>query len=198
MALSLDDDQLVKKGSKLGLGNLTKSNPRWWVGLGWDPAPGSVDVDCDLWLVALKGGEAIDLVHYDPNNPKAIVVSSETQSLTYNGDDRTGSSSDGGDDETGIIDLAKLNAVGGDKVLLIASIYEPGSMTFDQIKGAHMRIWPDGDESKQVGMNLTDMGVGARVVIFGWLEKDGDSWSFMNQPSHAPSIQAALMPFGIG
>ena len=166
MALSLDDDQLVKKGSKLSLGNLTKSNPRWWVGLGWDPAPGSVDVDCDLWLVALKGGEAIDLVHYDPNNPKAIVVSSETQSLTYNGDDRTGSSSDGGDDETGIIDLAKLNAVG--------------------------------DESKQVGMNLTDMGVGARVVIFGWLEKDGDSWSFMNQPSHAPSIQAALMPFGIG
>jgi stress response protein SCP2 len=195
MGVKLDPQSLLKQGSPVVLGDLDKIPSVWTVGLGWKPGV-TRKVDCDLWLVALKDGVAVELVRYDPKNPKAKVVS-PSGALEYLGDDRTGESSDEGDDEQGLVhvDLLLKN---GDQVLLIANIYEPEGLTFDQVEEAYIRVFPGTDESKAQAIQLTQIGKGARCVIFGWLQVLGMSLQVEKSPSHAPDIQTALAPFGVG
>lgn len=215
MGVKLDPATLVKKGGKVSLGNLTKADPRWRVGLGWDDSDVYGDIDVDLWLVGLADGDAKELVRYDEND-ETKTVTSDSGGLVYMGDARSGKKVLVGDDEKGNVDFVKLHAAGIDQVLVIASIYKPGNLTFDQVDNAYIRTFPLSaliedpsdknepekvDQSKVTAMQLTDQAKGARVVIFGWFqhEKNGDptNWSFQNQPSSASSIEAALAPFGV-
>lgn len=203
---ALTDDQLVKpEQPRVSLGDLAKIVDHWSCGLAWDPAVTGRKVDCDLWMVAINGaGEAIDLVHYDPKNPKARVVS-PTCGLVYEGDDRDGSSSQGGYDEFGGLPLTQLFNTGARKVLLISNIYEPAGLTFSDIANAYFGVWP-GDardpeaQKKAKVIQLTNEAQGARCVIAGWLEWTGTQpheVDFVRKPSHAPDIQTALAPFGV-
>jgi tellurium resistance protein TerD len=196
MGLTLNPQSLVKAGpdNAISLGSLAKAVTDWTIGLGWDPGS-TRKVDCDLWLVLLEDGQAVELVRYDEADAKKKITS-PSGALEYLGDDRTGESSDGGDDEQGRVHLDKFR-VTGHKVLIIANIYEPDGLTFDQIDNAYVRVFPGNDESKAQAIQLTDKGKGARTVIFGWLEVVGDDVKFENNSSHASDIAAALAPFGV-
>ena len=206
MALSMGGITKVQPGAKLSLGILSKTDPTWVAAIKWEPSPGTEKVDCDLWMALLgPDGQAIDFVRYDETNATARVVSQFTKALEYLGDDRDGSSSDRDGkpfDENGLIHLDKAAAAGGVRVLVIANIYEPRGMTFDRVAEAGIAVWAGSDimnPVNPVGMSLSSLGQGANTVIFGWLALESDgTWSFHNQPSHAPSIQEALAPFGIG
>ncbi len=217
MGVSLGSTTKVEKGTGngLALGNLSKRDAEWRIGHGWDDSPTQGEVDSDLWMVALTGGVAVELVRYDENDETKIVVS-PSGGLTYLGDARSGAKVKRGDDEKGVVNLRKLRTIGVDKVLIIASIYKPDGLTYDMIDNAYIRAFPmsqlmltpeDTDEpekvadpSKVASIPLTEKGKGARTVVFGWLEfvgSDDLDWALVNQPSHAPDIVTALAPFGI-
>lgn len=216
MGVKLDPATLVKKqGGSVSLGNLIKKCSVWRVGHGWDDSAVHGEVDSDLWMVGLRGGDAQELVRYDENDAKKVVIS-PSGGLTYLGDARSGAEVKRGDDEKGLVDFAKLRAAGIDKVLVLAGIYKPGGLTYDQIDNAYVRVFPldvlvedpsdkeepekISDMSKVSAIALTQVGKGARVVIFGWFEFTGPSdsdWTFVESPSYAPDIPAALAPFGV-
>jgi stress response protein SCP2 len=204
MAIQIGSTVKLTKDGKLPLGNLDKQATTWTTGLKWEPGI-NVDIDVDLWMVLLNASnEAIDLVRYNERDADAVVVSPYTGSMTYMGDDRDGTSSDTQGkpyDENGLIDLKKAAAADGWRVLIIANIYEPAWATFDQVKEAAIAVWP-GDNILEprnaVEISLSELGRGAKTVIFGWLQRNPDStWDVERKPAMAAGIREALRPFGI-
>ena len=96
----------LEKGQEL---NLTKkfSLNKIRIGAGWDPAVAGKNIDLDLIAVALdEKNKRVGDEYFNFFNNKI----SPNNSMVHSNDDRTGASSNGGDDEFINIDLSKLPA----------------------------------------------------------------------------------------
>lgn len=170
--------------------NLAKSLNLVSIGLGWDPLPGAnVDVDAHAFGVLARAdgspvfyNDASHALSYanKPNlkvNPNKSFQTTDG-SLHHSGDDRSGSSSAGGDDETITVDLTKLP----DEITEVQfwlTIYEPNGATFGTVKNAFCRAI-----NKDTGAELCKYALGtefatANSIQVGSLFKKDGNWSFV-------------------
>ena len=166
MAISLE------KGQRIGIG-LSKVS----VGLGWDPNEGS-GFDFDLDASAFMLGENRKLpkdeffVFY--NNQK-----SPDGAVESTGDDLTGGNSDGGDDETLNVDLAKVDPQ-VQEIIFTATIYkaEERKQNFGQVRNSYIRIYNSITNEEIARYDLDEDFSIETAVEFGRLYRRNGEWKF--------------------
>ena len=166
MAISLE------KGQRIGIG-LSKVS----VGLGWDPNEGS-GFDFDLDASAFMLGENRKLpkdeffVFY--NNQK-----SPDGAVESTGDDLTGGNSDGGDDETLNVDLAKVDPK-VQEIIFTATIYkaEERKQNFGQVRNSYIRIYNSITNEEIARYDLDEDFSIETAVEFGRLYRRNGEWKF--------------------
>ncbi len=165
MAINLSKGQRVDIGlQKLG------------VGLGWDPssAPGiEFDLDASAFMITTNEQvptEKFFVFYGNPISPDGAVESS--------GDDRTGGNSDG-DDETLLVDLARLDPR-IDQIVFTVTIYEFAErrQNFGQVRNSFIRIYDSTNGAELCKYELDEDFSVETAIEFGRLYKRNDSWRF--------------------
>lgn len=162
----------LKKGQRIEV-SLSKVG----VGLGWDPNDHSgadFDLDASVFMLneagKLPAGEFF-VFYNNPVSPDKAVEST--------GDDRTGRNSDGGDDETLLVDLDKVDAK-VHELLFTATIYEAEErkQNFGQVHNSYIRIYNmvSGEEIAKYELD-EDFSV-ETAVEFGRLYRRNGEWKF--------------------
>lgn len=147
------------------------------VGAGWDPPKG--DQECDIDLVTLMLGQDHKLpqeeffVYY--NNAVSL-----DGAVVYSGDDRTGGSSDRGDDESMTLDLSRVrrDIV---EILFFAVIQdaEAQRLSFGVIRNAFLRLVDMQTQVEVARFRLDEEFVHDTAVKFGRLVRRGGEWEFV-------------------
>jgi len=162
----------LQKGQKIDIG-LTKMS----VGLGWNPHEGTgFDFDLDASAFMVDQGRLIP-------DEKFFVFYGNTDSpdtaLHHTGDDPTGGNSAGGDDETIMVDLSKVD-VRIQEILFVVTIYEAGArkQNYGQVRDSYIRIVDD-----STGLEIAKYELGEdfsieTAVEFGRLYRRDGKWKF--------------------
>lgn len=176
--------------TKGGAFQLAKSLNNVLIGLGWDPVAGrNVDVDAHAFGVLPRAGGAPvffnDASHaLTYANKIALKVNANKSfetadgSLHHSGDDRSGSSSAGADDELITVILSKLpEAI--TEVQIWLTIHEPAGATFSAINNAFVRV-----ANKDSGEELARYNLGTEFASnnscqCGSLFKKDGNWTFV-------------------
>ena len=169
----------LTKGQKINLskedgGNLSKIT----VGLGWDVNKYSGGFDFDLDASAFMCGtngkvrKETDFIFYGNQH-------GENDCIYSTGDDRTGGSSEEGDDEQLIVDLDKIPS-DVDKIAFTATIYDAvkRNQNFGQVSNAYIRVVDDETGHELVRFNLgEDFSIETAIVAAEVYRHDG-KWKF--------------------
>jgi tellurium resistance protein TerD len=147
------------------------------VGLGWDPNE-STGYDFDLDASAFMLGENKKLpkdeffVFY--NNQK-----SPDGAVESSGDDLTGGNSDGGDDETLMVDLSKVDSR-IQEILFTVTIHEAEQrrQNFGQVRNSYIRIYNANTNEEIAKYDLDEDFSIETAVEFGRLYKRNGEWKF--------------------
>lgn len=162
----------LQKGQRIEIG-LQKVG----VGLGWDPNE-STGYDFDLDASAFMLGENKKLpadeffVFY--NNQK-----SPNGAVESSGDDLTGGSSDGGDDETLTVDLSKVDSR-VTEILFTATIHDAENrrQNFGQVRNSYIRIYNAITNEEIAKYDLDEDFSIETAVEFGRLYRRNGEWKF--------------------
>jgi tellurium resistance protein TerD len=127
----------LQKGQRINLDKVTKYA---MIGLGWDTNKydGQYDFDLDASVFMLGAGDKLlrdeDFVFY--NNPD-----DPAKALHHSGDDRTGGSSENGDDEKIFVDFSKIPA-NIQKLAIVVTIHEwdKRKQNFGMVGNAYIRL----------------------------------------------------------
>ncbi|MDO5754308.1 MULTISPECIES: TerD family protein [unclassified Arthrobacter] len=170
----------LQKGQALSLKkNDGAALTRVRMGLGWDSAApvkrgffGGVkkaaEVDLDASAIFFDGaGKAVDTVFFNQ-------LQSKDGSTQHTGDNLTGEGE--GDDETILVDLAKVSPAVSQIVFVISSY---SRQTFDTIENAFCRLLDDSTAgSPEVArFQLTEAGTHT-AMIMSKVSRDGNGWKF--------------------
>jgi tellurium resistance protein TerD len=162
----------LQKGQKIDIGPAKMS-----VGLGWTPHEGTgfdFDLDASAFMVdqsRLIPDEKFFVFYGNTDSPEG--------SLHHTGDDPTGGNSDGGDDETIVVDLGKLdNRI--QEILFVVTIYESGArkQNFGQVRNSYIRIVDDSTGLEVAKYELGEDFSIETAVEFGRLYKKDGKWKF--------------------
>lgn len=146
------------------------------VGLGWDPSQSGQTADLDLSAFGLSGsGKLVEETFFVFFQNLA----SPDQAILSSGDDRSGGNSDGGDDETITVDLARLDSR-VEQILFTATIYDSRAkkQNFGQVRNAYIRICDAATKEEICKYELCEDFSVEMAVEFGRLYKRGDAWKF--------------------
>ena len=142
------------------------------VGLGWDPG-----TDLDLSAFMLGANKKLVTEEY-------FIFYSNLESpdgaVAHSGDDRTGESSDGDDDETMTIDLGKLSPA-VTEIIFTATIYDGhvSNTNFGQVRDSYIRIYDANNSSNELcKYELSEDFSVESCVEFGRLYKRDGRWRF--------------------
>lgn len=147
------------------------------VGLGWDPNDGSgydFDLDASAFMLGSNGRIPRDEFFVFYNNqvsPDGAVASS--------GDDLTGGNSDGGDDETLTVELAKVDP-SIQEIVFTATIYkaEERRQNFGQVRNSYIRIYNAKTNEEIARYDLDEDFSIETAVEFGRLYRRNGEWKF--------------------
>lgn len=163
----------LQKGQRLDVG-LTKV----LVGLGWDPAQGKSTFDYDLDASAFMLGANKKLVseqffvfYNNKTSPDGAVAAGE--------DDQSGTSTQGGDDETLEIDLDRVDQR-VQEILVCVSIHdaEQRRQNFGQVGNAFIRIVNRQDSEELAKYELAEDFSVETAVEFGRIYRRENKWRF--------------------
>ncbi|SFE66259.1 TerD family protein [Flavobacterium xueshanense] len=162
----------LQKGQKIDIG-LSKIT----VGLGWDPNEGTGhDFDLDASAIMINGNRKLisenHFIFY--NNLK-----SPDGSLEHTGDDPTGGSTDGDDDEAIKVDLSKID-IEVSEILFVVTIedFATRKQNFGQVRGSYIRIVDDASGEEIAKYELDEDFSIETGVEFGRLYKRNGQWKF--------------------
>lgn len=169
MAISLT------KGGNVNLSKEAPTMTKMIVGLGWDTrATDGADFDLDAVGFVLKADGKVradsDFIFFNnKQNPEG--------SVTHGGDNRTGEGE--GDDETIIIDLAKMPA-NVEKVAVCVTIYDADNrrQNFGQVSRAYVRVLNDANQQEVARYDLSEDGSTETAMIFGEVYRHNGEWKF--------------------
>ena len=168
----------LAKGQKI---SLTKDNPslsKITVGLGWDinKYDGGFDFDLDASSFMLgtsgKVRKDSDFIFYGNRE-------GENGCVYHTGDDRTGGSSEEGDDEQIIVDLTKVPD-NVDKIAFTVTIYDAvkRNQNFGQVQNAYVRLVDDSTGNEILKYNLgEDFSIETAIVVCE-IYKHNNEWKF--------------------
>lgn len=179
----------LQKGQKIELG-LSKIT----VGLGWDPNEGmGSDFDLDASAIMINSDRKLvsesHFIFYNnlcgnghgpkPDSCERNNCSPGKFGLIHTGDDPSGGNSDGGDDESILIDLDKVsNEV--QEILFVVTIdsFEVRKQNFGQVRNSYIRLV---DELKNEEIAKYELGEDFSIetgVEFGRLYRKEGKWKF--------------------
>lgn len=166
MAINLQKGQRIEIGlSKVG------------VGLGWDPNESTgFDFDLDASAFMLGANRRIPqdefFVFYNNQiSPDKAVESS--------GDDTSGGNSDGGDDETLMVDLSKVDPR-IQEIIFTVTIHDAVNrrQNFGQVRNSYIRIYNANNNEEIARYDLDEDFSIETAVEFGRLYRRGSEWKF--------------------
>ena len=162
----------LRKGDKVAVGftNIT-------VGLGWEPNEGTGSAfDLDVSAIMIDDDRKM------PNKDYFVFygnLKSPDNSVTHTGDDPDGSSSDGDDDESIIIDLTKINP-SVKEILFIVTI--DGALdkkqNFGQVRDSYIRLVDNNTGKEVMKYELVEDFSIETGIEFGRLYKRNNEWKF--------------------
>ncbi len=147
------------------------------VGLGWSPSTSTgveYDLDASAFMIGVNKKMPKDEYFVFYNN-----LESYDGAVVLSGDDRTGGSNDGGDDETITVDLSKING-SIEEIIFVASIYEAKSrkQNFGQVHDSYIRIY-DADTNVEIAKYALEEDFSIEnIVEFGRLYRYQGKWKF--------------------
>jgi len=147
------------------------------VGLGWDPNKGTgfdFDLDASAFMLGSNGKLLRDEFFVFYNNPK-----SPDGAVESSGDDLTGGSSDGGDDETLTVDLPKVDPR-IQEIVFTATIYhaDERKQNFGQVHNSYIRIYNTLTNEEIARYDLDEDFSVETAVEFGRLYRRNGEWKF--------------------
>ncbi len=157
----------LKKGDKINIGHTNVT-----IGLGWKPAAQGASIDLDASAFLLDANKFIPteehFVFY--NNLK-----SPDGSVKHSGDDKTGESSAGGDDEQISVNIATLDEK-IKEILFVATSHT--GQNFGQIGDSYIRII-DNVTGEEIAKYMLDENFSIETgVEFGRLYNINNEWKF--------------------
>lgn len=162
----------LRKGDKVAIGftNIT-------VGLGWEPNEGTGGT-YDLDVSAIMIDEKRKL----PNKDYFVFygnLNSPDNAVTHTGDDPDGSSSDGDDDESIIIDLKKINP-SVQEILFVVTIDGAADkkQNFGQVRDSYIRLIDNNTGKEVMKYELGEDFSVETGIEFGRLYKRNNEWKF--------------------
>ena len=162
----------LEKGQRINIG-LEKVG----VGLGWDPNESTgfdFDLDASAFMLGENGKLPLDEFFVFYNNlvsPDGAVESS--------GDDQTGGNSDGGDDQTLSVDLAKVDPR-IKEIIFTATIHKAAErrQNFGQVRNAFIRIYNALTNEEIAKYDLDEDFSVETAIEFGRLYRRNGEWKF--------------------
>ena len=132
------------------------------------------DLDASAFMLTAKGKLPQDEYFVFYNN-----LASPDGAVKSSGDDRTGGNSDQGDDETLIVDLAKVNPK-VESILFTVTIHkaEERHQNFGQVKNAYIRICNNVTQEEIAKYDLEEDFSTETAIECGRLYRDGSTWRF--------------------
>lgn len=188
----------LTKGQKINLSKDGASLSSIIIGLGWDVNKYSggydFDLDASAFLCGANGKvrKEEDFVFYGNKT-------SENNAVCHSGDDRTGGSSDEGDDEQITVDLTKIPK-GVEKIAFTATIYDAvkRNQNFGQVSNAYIRVVDATTNTELVRYDLGEDFSVETAIVAGEVYKNGNDWKFNAVGSGFSGGLAALCDnFGI-
>ncbi|MDR2208682.1 MAG: TerD family protein [Azoarcus sp.] len=169
MAISL------QKGGNVNLSKTAPSMSKMLVGLGWDVRAtdgAEFDLDASAFLLNASGRVRADADFVFYNQPK-----STDGSVAHGGDNRTGEGE--GDDETIMIDLAKVPA-DVDKIAICVTIHdaEMRRQNFGMVSAAYVRCVDSANNTEIAKYDLSEDASVETAMIFGEIYRNGGDWKF--------------------
>ncbi len=162
----------LRKGDKVAVGftNIT-------VGLGWEPNEGTgAEFDLDVSAIMIDSNRKIPSSAYFVffNNLK-----SADGSVTHTGDDPDGKSSEGGDDESLIIDLTKVNS-NIQEILFVVTINDAtqNKQNFGQVRDSYIRLVDNNNGNEVMKYELGEDFSIETGIEFGRLYRRNNEWKF--------------------
>jgi tellurium resistance protein TerD len=162
----------LQKGQKIdiGLSNIS-------VGLGWNPNEGTgsaFDLDASAFMIdasRLIPSEGFFVFYGNTNSPD--------MALHHTGDDPTGGNSTGGDDESLVVDLTKIDPAIAE-ILFVVTIHDANArkQNFGQVRDSYIRLV---DNSTNTEIAKYELGEDFSIetgVEFGRLYKRDGKWKF--------------------
>ena len=162
----------LEKGQRIELGLSRVS-----VGLGWDPNEGTgFDFDLDASAFMLGDNKRI------PNDNFFVFYNNQRSpdgAVESTGDDLTGGNSDGGDDETLNVDLAKVDSQ-VQEIIFTATIFkaEERRQNFGQVRNSYIRIYNSITNEEIARYDLDEDFSIETAVEFGRLYRRNGEWKF--------------------
>ena len=162
----------LEKGQRINIG-LEKVG----VGLGWDPNESTgfdFDLDASAFMLGENGKLPLDEFFVFYNNlvsPDGAVESS--------GDAQTGGNSDGGDDETLSVDLAKVDPR-IKEIIFTATIHKAAErrQNFGQVRNSYIRIYNALTNEEIAKYDLDEDFSVETAIEFGRLYRRNGEWKF--------------------
>ncbi len=162
----------LRKGDKVkvGFNNIT-------IGLGWEPNEGTGGTfDLDVSAIMIDENRKLPTKDYFVfyNN-----LESPDGAVTHTGDDPDGTSSDGDDDESIIIDMTKLNP-NIKEILFVVTIEDAvsKSQNFGQVRDSYIRLVDNSTNKEVFKYELGEDFSIETGIEFGRLYKRNDEWKF--------------------
>lgn len=162
----------LRKGDKVALGftNIT-------VGLGWEPNEGTgTGYDLDVSAIMIDGNRKM------PNKDYFVFygnLKSPDGALTHTGDDPDGTSSDGDDDESIVIDMAKVN-LNIQEILFVVTIDGAADkkQNFGQVRDSYIRLIDNNTGKEVMKYELGEDFSIETGIEFGRLYRKNNEWKF--------------------
>ena len=164
----------LEKGQRI---SMEKGLQKVGIGLGWDPNKSTgfdFDLDASAFMLSETGKCPKDEFFIFYNNQK-----SPDGSVESSGDDLTGGNSDGGDDETLTVDLAKVDPV-IESIVFTATIYKAAerNQNFGQVRNSYIRIYDALTDEVIARYDLDEDFSVETAVEFGRLYRRNGEWKF--------------------
>lgn len=162
----------LQKGQRIEIG-LSKVG----VELGWDPNESTgygFDLDASAFMLGCNKKLPQDEFFVFYNNQV-----SPDKAVESSGDDLTGGNSDGGDDETLTVDLAKVDSR-IQEIIFTVTIHDATArkQNFGQVHNSYIRIYDANSNTDIARYDLDEDFSIETAVEFGRLYKNGSEWKF--------------------
>ena len=162
----------LQKGQKIDIGLANIS-----VGLGWNPNEGTgaaFDLDASAFMIDASRAipsEGYFVFYGNTDSPDGAVH--------HTGDDPTGGNSAGGDDESLVVDLTKIDAA-VTEILFVVTIHDAAArrQNFGQVRDSYIRLVDNANGSEIAKYELGEDFSIETGVEFGRLYKRDAKWKF--------------------
>ena len=134
------------------------------MGLGWDPAAAGANIDLDASVIVVDGrGRKVEAVWFMSKSAYRGAIEHSGDNLTGDGD---------GDDETIMVDLARLPAE-ADALVFVVNSFQ--GHRFTEVRNAYCRLLDADSGAELVRFDLTDSKANTGVIMCV-LRRAGDTW----------------------